>query len=163
MAAISIVSGTSLNAFFHPCENLQSIAIQRAWRSASAELLSCIAKPVILPGGWQSGARPMSSLVTGMGEDGVKRSRGKGGLLLQWMRGQDVIFWGDLHWDLPSAPHQQKWHKQSGGSPGLWHSSTLCWKSLVIPTAVWLDSLYCQPKSKGGWHNPSIFWASLVW
>lgn len=44
MAAISIVSGTSLNAFFHPCENLQSIAIQRAWHSASLELLSCIAK-----------------------------------------------------------------------------------------------------------------------
>lgn len=44
MAAISIVSGTSLNAFFHPCENLQSIAIQRAWRSANPELLSCIAK-----------------------------------------------------------------------------------------------------------------------
>lgn len=44
MAAISIVSGTSLNAFFHPCENLQSIAIQRAWHSANLELLSCIAK-----------------------------------------------------------------------------------------------------------------------
>lgn len=44
MAAISIVSGTSLNAFFHPCENLQSIAIQHTWRSASSQLLSCIAK-----------------------------------------------------------------------------------------------------------------------
>lgn len=44
MAAISIVSGTSLNAFFHPCESLQSTAIQHTWRSASLQLLSCIAK-----------------------------------------------------------------------------------------------------------------------
>jgi len=44
MTAISIVSGTSLNAFFHPCENLQSIAMQCAWCRASLELLSCIAK-----------------------------------------------------------------------------------------------------------------------
>lgn len=44
MAAISIVSGTSLNAFFHPCENLQSIAIQCDWHGANSELLSCIIK-----------------------------------------------------------------------------------------------------------------------
>lgn len=44
MAAISIISGTSLNAFFHPCENLQSTAIQHTWRGASSQLLSCIAK-----------------------------------------------------------------------------------------------------------------------
>lgn len=65
MAAISIVSGTSLNAFFHPCENLQSIAIQPAWRRANLELLSCIAKTELYyqkAGKLGPGRRPFLSL-----------------------------------------------------------------------------------------------------
>lgn len=104
MAAISIVSGTSLNAFFHPCENLQSIAIQPAWRRANSELLSCIAKTrVILPEGWKTGTRTTSSPVAGMGREGMKGSRGEGGSLLPWMRGRAVYIWGDLLPRLPSG------------------------------------------------------------
>lgn len=151
MAAISIVSGTSLNAFFHPRENLQSIAIQCTWRQANLELLSCIAKNrVILPEGWKNGAELMSTPVTGMGRDGMKGSHGEGGSFLPWMSGQAGFFWGDTFTpDLPPAPRQQEQRQRSGRSPGLWHSSQVCWKSIAIPTALWLDSLYCQLEEQG--------------
>lgn len=78
MAAISIVSGTSLNAFFHPCENLQSTAIQHAWRSASSQLLSCIAKPEICYQRAEKvgpGQRPLLSL--GWAEMGQRVAMGR--------------------------------------------------------------------------------------
>jgi len=78
MAAISIISGTSLNAFFHPCENLQSIAIQHDWHRANSELLSCIIKMELY---YQrdekvgSGQGPLLSLE--WAEMGFRRATGK--------------------------------------------------------------------------------------
>lgn len=160
MAAISIVSGTSLNAFFHPCENLQSIAIQHTWRSASLQLLSCIAKTELCYHRAEKvgpGQRPLLSL--GWAEVGQRRRREEGGSFLRWMKGQAVFFTPDL----PLAPtQQQEWQQWSATSPGLWHSSSICWKSIVILAALRLDSLCCQLRSKGHWPNLLIFWVSLV-
>lgn len=159
MAAISIVSGTSLNAFFHPCENLQSIAIQCAWRSANWELLSCIAKAELY---CPKAERVHQANVLSCHWNGQRSDEweSQGRRLLpvtdEWT--SCVLLGGP-------SPQTSYWHlsSRSGGrSPGLWHSRLLCWKYIVIRTALRLDSLYCQLESKGNWPNLLIFWASLV-
>ena len=98
MAAISIISGTSLNAFFHPCENLQSTAIQSTWHSANLELLSCIAKTELYYQKAEKvgpGQRPLLSLESV--EMGWKGAMGREAHSCDGWGGQAVFFWGDLH------------------------------------------------------------------
>lgn len=106
MAAISIVSGTSLNAFFHPCENLQSIAIQHTWRSASLQLLSCIAKTELCYHRAEKvgpGQRPLLSL--GWAEVGQRLAVGR--------EAHSCDGWRDK---LCSSPLTSHWHPRSSRS-----------------------------------------------